>query len=484
MHESTVPGESTSSQVAEAAMEELPVAACVIGGNGLRLLLANAAFRALAPEGMLVGVSVDGAEPAPGRRFGKICREVLESGITQSLIDVPSRLLRDTSEAPEEAFHTWVFQRLELPGDVEQAVICIAWEATEHGQTDNRLRESEERYRQLLEVSPVGVAVHAGGTLVFTNPAGATLLGASTPEDLIGTPITRIIHPANLAAAAARIGRMMAGETGLYPVEDRYVRLDGQEIDVEVMAVSLAYEGKPAVQVIVQDITERKRAEEELRLSRDRLAQLSLRLVEAQESERRAIGRELHDQFGQMLTAMKITLDIAAQLPPDAAARKIAQAQELAGDLLSRVSRLSMELRPAMLDDLGLVPALVWLINRFQQQAGIDVTFKHSGVEGRRFAPVIETTAFRIVQEALTNIARHAQAMHAGIRVSSPDGWLEIEIDDNGVGFDPKEALANRRGLTGMRERALLVNGTFAIESSPGQGTHKLIRLPISEENA
>ncbi|MCB0055900.1 MAG: sensor histidine kinase, partial [Caldilineaceae bacterium] len=232
------------------------------------------------------------------------------------------------------------------------------------------------------------------------------------------------------------------------------------------------------------DITERKRAEEELRLSRDRLAQLSLRLVEAQESERRAIGRELHDQFGQMLTAMKITLDIAAQLPPDAAARKIAQAQELAGDLLSRVSRLSMELRPAMLDDLGLVPALVWLINRFQQQAGIDVTFKHSGVEGRRFAPVIETTAFRIVQEALTNIARHAQAMHAGIRVSSPDGWLEIEIDDNGVGFDPKEALANRRGLTGMRERALLVNGTFAIESSPGQGTHKLIRLPISEENA
>lgn len=228
-------------------------------------------------------------------------------------------------------------------------------------------------------------------------------------------------------------------------------------------------------------ITERKQVEEELRLSRDRLADLTRRLVEAQEMERRAIGRELHDQFGQMLTAIKITLEIAGQLPAEAAAKKIAQAQELATDLLGRVSRLSLELRPTMLDDLGLIPALVWHINRYQEQTGIDVAFKHSGVEGERFPTAIETTAYRIVQEALTNVARHAHAASVQIAIEGDAGWLEIRIDDDGVGFDPQAALAKNRWLAGMRERAQLVGGLFQIESERGRGTHKVIRLPLRE---
>lgn len=228
-------------------------------------------------------------------------------------------------------------------------------------------------------------------------------------------------------------------------------------------------------------ITERKQAEENLRLSRDRLVELTRRLVEAQEAERRAIGRELHDQIGQMLTAIKLTLEIAGQLPAEAAAKKIVQAQELATDLLSRVSRLSMELRPAMLDDLGLVPALVWYVNRYQEQTGINVEFKHNGAESRRFSTAIEMTIYRIVQEALTNVARHAHATSIQLTIWMNGDWLEVRIDDDGVGFDAQTALAQNRGLTGMRERAELVGGVFQIESEKDKGARLLVRLPLHE---
>jgi len=131
------------------------------------------------------------------------------------------------------------------------------------------LKESEARYRNIIETSPVGIAIHSEGKVVFANKAGLDLFGAESPEDLIGKPITEIVHPDNWDAAGERIERMLAGEKGLYPVEDRYVRLDGKTIDVEVRATSLAYQGKPSVQVIVQDITEKRKTERELMIRND-----------------------------------------------------------------------------------------------------------------------------------------------------------------------------------------------------------------------
>jgi signal transduction histidine kinase len=237
-----------------------------------------------------------------------------------------------------------------------------------------------------------------------------------------------------------------------------------------------------AIQISVA--IQNSRLVEDLRLSRQRLAELSRRLVEAYETERRAIGRELHDQFGQMLTAMKITLELARELPADAAAKRIGQAWDLTNDLLNRVSRLSLELRPSMLDDLGLIPALLWHVNNFQEQIGIQVDFKHSNVEGKRFTSGIETTAYRIAQEALTNVARHARATRAQLEVRAGGGWMEIRIEDDGVGFDPESALSENRGLSGMRERAQLVGGTFQIESERGKGTMIQIQLPLQEDRA
>lgn len=220
---------------------------------------------------------------------------------------------------------------------------------------------------------------------------------------------------------------------------------------------------------------------EESRLSRDRLAELSRQLVQAYETERRGIGRELHDQIGQMLTALDLILAVAAQLPPEQAARKFAGAQELVHDLSNRISRLSLELRPPMLDDLGLIPALLWHINRYQEQTNIAVDFKHSGVEGSRFRPEIENTAYRLIQEALTNVARHAHASQVRLELHAREGQFEIKIEDNGQGFNAQIGLAQHRGLSGMRERVGLLDGEFQIKSENEKGTRVLIKLPLKE---
>ncbi|MBI5826041.1 MAG: PAS domain S-box protein [Chloroflexi bacterium] len=265
-----------------------------------------------------------------------------------------------------------------------------------------------------------------------------------------------------------RVQDRVIGVVNVESIQPRAYSEDDQRV-LETVAAQIA--------VAIQNT----RLLDELRLSRDRLAELSRRLVEIHETEQRAIGRELHDQIGQMLTALKLTLEIAAQLPAETAAKKLIGAQELVDDLMSRVSRLSLELRPPMLDDLGLIPALLWHITRFQEQTHINVEFKHGDIEGKRFDPEIETTAYRVAQESLTNVARHARATRVRLKVQIRGGWMEIQIEDNGVGFDPQTALAKNRGLGGMRERINLLGGSFEIESQAGAGAKKLIRLPIQE---
>ncbi|MFM8321516.1 MAG: PAS domain S-box protein [Chloroflexota bacterium] len=223
----------------------------------------------------------------------------------------------------------------------------------------------------------------------------------------------------------------------------------------------------------------RLQAEESLRASQGKLVELSRRVIETQETERRAIGRELHDQIGQILTALKITLEVSRQMPPEPADKKIRQALELTDDLLQRISRISLDLRLPMLDDLGLIPALIWHVNHYQEQTGIEVVFRHSGVEGKRFASEIETTAYRIIQEAFTNVARHAHATQIRLEVHAREDHLDIHIDDNGQGFDPQTALAMSRGLKGMQERASLVGGQSEIDSAPGSATREFFQLPL-----
>jgi signal transduction histidine kinase len=205
-------------------------------------------------------------------------------------------------------------------------------------------------------------------------------------------------------------------------------------------------------------------------------------LVELQEAERRHITRELHDEIGQVLTALRLALEMGTRVTAAGARRGIDEAKALVQELISGVRELSLDLRPAMLDDLGLLPALLWHIERYTAQTRVKVAFEHTGLE-TRFSPEAETAAYRIVQEALTNVARHAAVNRATVVLGVTQDMLYLQIQDTGVGFDPQVALASTTssGLAGMRERATLLRGRLVVESAPGAGTRVTAELPLSD---
>jgi PAS domain S-box-containing protein len=217
--------------------------------------------------------------------------------------------------------------------------------------------------------------------------------------------------------------------------------------------------------------------------SHKELEALSRRLVEVQENERRSLARELHDEIGQALTGIRLVLEMAAQSPPEAAAH-LAEAQTLVSGLTRQVQTLSLSLRPAMLDDLGLLPTLIWHFERYTAQTGIQIDFQHGRVN-RRFDPKVETAMYRIVQEALTNVARHAGVQEAAVRVWADSGTLNVEIADEGRGFNIESTLAARHstGLSSMRERAALLGGRWMLQSAPGRGTRVTAEIPIHDHN-
>ncbi|MBV9469412.1 MAG: GAF domain-containing sensor histidine kinase, partial [Abitibacteriaceae bacterium] len=210
-----------------------------------------------------------------------------------------------------------------------------------------------------------------------------------------------------------------------------------------------------------------------------RLQSISRRLVEVQEAERRNLARELHDEIGQDLTALKLASEISAREPAQAKPA-LGQAQSIVNQLMARVRELSLNLRPAMLDDLGLLPALLWHFKRYTAQTHIEVELKHADID-KRFEPEIETAAYRIVQEGLTNIARHAETAKAIVRLWSTAETLCVQVQDDGKGFSPQEVLADdtRFGLRGMSERTLLLQGSLVVDSVPGGGTCVTAELPL-----
>ncbi len=223
---------------------------------------------------------------------------------------------------------------------------------------------------------------------------------------------------------------------------------------------------------------------EQVQAGREQMQLLSRRLVVSQEVERHAIARELHDEIGQLLTGLKLTLEGTRHLPADKYQERLNEAQGLINELMTRVRGLSLDLRPAMLDDLGLLPALLWLFERHTAQTNVKINFEHAGIQGRRFLSEVETATYRILQEALTNIARHTGVSEATVQVRADKRTLNLQIEDHGKGFDPKATVNAGSGLAGMRERAMSLNGQLTIESSPGAGTRLTVTLPLGQTKA
>jgi PAS domain S-box-containing protein len=231
--------------------------------------------------------------------------------------------------------------------------------------------------------------------------------------------------------------------------------------------------------VVFRDVSERRRDEVKLKEYAVQLQALSRRLLEVQEEERRYLARELHDEVGQALTGLKLALERGALEqtghPRDAHGAAIKLIQEL----MVRVRALSMHLRPTLLDDLGLLPALLWHTRQYTEQTGVNVSVDPVGLETTdRLPPEVETAAYRIVQEALTNVARHAQVNVATLQIRRDADMLFLNVVDTGAGFQPGDFWKSS-GISGMRERATLLDGTLTVQSRPGAGTQIIARLPI-----
>ena len=242
-----------------------------------------------------------------------------------------------------------------------------------------------------------------------------------------------------------------------------------------------------AVANVLADAIGSAKVEGELHAARNRERRLRQRLelnsrmvVEAQERERRRIARELHDEIGQTLTGLKLTLEDHDRLSSEAAAVRLGRARDLAVELLRRVHDLSLDLRPAILDDVGLQPALIWLVQRYGEQTGVHVALRCSGLD-RRLRAEVETAAYRIVQEALTNVARHAGVDRAAVGCVLDDGRLRVEVADEGRGFKVDAVpVGKSSGLAGMEERARSTGGRIWVNSCPARGTTVVAELLVN----
>ncbi len=337
-------------------------------------------------------------------------------------------------------------------------------------------------YRVLFENSKDAIYVHdMSGRYTSVNRAAESLSGY-TREELIGRHFSSLVAPEYADHVREQLCRKLEthGET-TYEIE--MITRDGQRLPVEVSSRLIIENGIPiAVQGCVRDISERKKAQEALRT-------YSRRLIEAQEAERRRISIELHDQVGQILTAVKMNLHALQKTcsAPEILA-SIAENLSVIDEAVDQVRDLSVDLRPLLLDDFGLVVAARWYLDRQAKNSGVAVEFVSLSLKDEdRFPAALETACFRIVQEGVTNIIRHAGANRISVRLERTGNDLILVISDNGVGFDLKAVrgtAAATLGLRGMEERAQAVGGTWTIDSAPRRGTQICASFPLKIEKA
>jgi signal transduction histidine kinase len=236
---------------------------------------------------------------------------------------------------------------------------------------------------------------------------------------------------------------------------------------------------------------ENARLYEAVRRKEEDISSFLRKYIAAQEDERKRIARELHDDTAQSLTALAMAIETAVQTPTDSAAEiraLLEPARSLTDRISTEVSRIIRDLRPSLLDDLGLLEALGWYADNRLKPLGIQVTFETVG-EGRRLSPELETGLFRVAQEAMSNIARHAEAENASITLEYGDDYVALAVEDDGCGFDVEATLAKGKdgrddspfGLLGMRERVELMGGTLLVQSRPNQGTSITVRVPLAQ---
>ena len=352
---------------------------------------------------------------------------------------------------------------------------------TERRRQEQQRRESEARYRLLFERNPLPLLIFDDETLDFVdvNEAAVHKYGWTREEFLRMT--IRDIRPADEVPRVLEARR--THQPGYHHVTGdwHHVLKDGTIIDVEIVRHQFEYGGRPVQLALVLDVTAQRRAERALVGAREEAELFAERLQAAIEAERTRISREIHDELGQALTGIRMqAATIESRIQEDTDLRTAAGVMnELLDETVRTVRRISTELRPGVLDAFGLVPAIEWAVQDFTEKCGIGARFEDSLELEPRLSADGDTHVFRIVQEALTNVARHARAKHVSVQLSGTPAGMRLSVTDDGRGFDVAAArFGGSLGLLGMRERARLLGATLEIDSTPGAGTRIVLDVP------
>jgi PAS domain S-box-containing protein len=378
------------------------------------------------------------------------------------------------------------------PGGKVTRVICLGRDITASKSAEQMLESAQRRYQAIFQYSVGAIFLWDDmGHLVDGNPSACELTGFSR-EELVTLHVFDLIPKQDRSKVSEvlrdfRFLRTMTGEGFL-------LRKDGETRNVEYRAVARIFDGlhlgvlrdvteSRRAKDTGEDITKRKQAKTSLRGSATRLRELSRWLVDVQEQERRHLARELHDEIGQVLSTIRLNLSSSLDSSSCATRTRLEESISIVDKAIQQVQSISFDLRPSMIDDLGLIATLRWAAERQAERANFKLNFAAESI-GERLPADLEIACYRVAQEALTNIVRHAHARNVSFKFRQRDNEITIVICDDGVGFDAaakrrRIALGPSLGLRGMQERAELLGGTFVITSSLRTGTKIQVQIPL-----
>ena len=334
-------------------------------------------------------------------------------------------------------------------------------------------------FRGLVEQSLAGMYVIQDEVFRYSNATFAGMLGY-TAEELVGMHLREVVAPDCLQQVVGNYHLRVSGERPSIRFTTKGVHKDGHVVHLEVHGSSLDFHGRPAVVGVGINISEQVRQQEDLRASRERLRELASYINTMREEQRSRIARELHDVVGGILTSMKLDIQRINRRVDDAEVKGIVD--DLLGlvqESISAVRLISEDLRPGVLDHLGLHAALHSALRQFSERTEIAVTLSpdHFDIE---LSQSRATTIYRIFQEALTNIARHAKAQQVEVSLTAADGELRLDIVDDGQGLAHRNRTGKSIGLVGMAERARELGGSLVIgDGANGIGTRISLRIPL-----
>jgi len=353
------------------------------------------------------------------------------------------------------------------------------------------VKHSEDVRRLIMNAAlDAIVCIDTAGIITVWNPQAENMFGWSEKE-IIGRQLTETIIPGHYREAHNK-GLNHYQQTGEGPVLNKVIEItalhhSGKEFPIELAIVPIKKSGDDFFCAFIRDITLRKIAEEKLQNSYEEIRRLASHLQDVREEERLIISREIHDQLGQQLTVMKMDISWLKKklvlTNNQLAQEKLDELNTMMDETMKTVRKIAADLRPSLLDDLGLGAALEWHLTEFEKRSGVAV--HNIGLSEEISLPIAtETGLFRIIQESLTNAARYAKAKNIIVKLEKKDKQLLLTIQDDGIGFDQEKIAAKKTfGIVGMRERTAMMGGSYNMSSMPGKGTTIIVHVPLTAKH-